>query len=344
MKIVSNYHPIAESEVLKMKTIEEKLEELKVIPVVKLDRAEDGVPLAKALIDGDIPAAEITFRTACARDAIEAISKRFPDMLVGAGTVLNKEQADAAIRAGAKFIVSPGFDASVVRFCQEKGIPILPGCVTATEVQQAIALGLKTLKFFPAEQAGGLKTIKALSAPFPQIRWMPTGGIGLKNLMEYLAFPKIIACGGSYLANNADIDAGNWEGITELCRQTVSLVHGGTKQDFGFEVLHIGFNQANEAEAEKSADILKSLFGFGKRETPISVFSTDRIEIMKKQGAGKLGHVAIGTNNAAGAKKYLEGKGIQFDESTASYLPDGKLKLIYLKSEIAGFAFHLLQK
>ncbi len=272
-----------------MKTIEERLEELKVIPVVKLDRAEDGVPLAKALIDGGIPAAEITFRTACARDAIEAIAKQFPDMFVGAGTVLNTEQADAAIRAGAKFIVSPGLDVSVVRFCQEKGVPVLPGCVTATEVQQAIALGLKTLKFFPAEQAGGLKTIKALSAPFPQIRWMPTGGISLKNLRDYLAFPKIIACGGSYLAKNSDIDAGNWEGITELCRQTVNLVRNGSEQDFGFEVLHVGFNQENEAEAEKSADTLKNLFGFGKRETPISVFSTDRIEIMKKQGAGKTG-------------------------------------------------------
>lgn len=327
-----------------MKAIEERLEELKVIPVVKLDRAEDGVPLAKALIDGGIPAAEITFRTECAREAIETVSRRFPEMFVGAGTVLNTEQADAAIRAGAKFIVSPGFDPSIVRFCQGRGVPILPGCVTATEVQQAISLGLKILKFFPAEQAGGLKVIKALSAPFPQIKWMPTGGISLKNLKEYLDFPKIIACGGSYLAKNADIDAGNWDGITELCHQTVALVHGGGEQDFGFEVLHVGFNQESEEEAEKSAETLKNLFDFGKRETPISIFSTDRIEIMKKQGAGRLGHVAIGANDAAVAKKYLEDKGVEFDETTASYLPDGRLKLIYLRDEIAGFAFHLIQK
>ena len=327
-----------------MKTIEEQLEELKIVPVVKLDRAEDGVPLAKALIDGGIPAAEITFRTACAREAIEAVAKRFPDMLVGAGTVLNTEQADAAIRAGAKFIVSPGFDASVVRFCQEKGVPVLPGCVTATEVQQAIALGLKILKFFPAEQAGGLKTIKALSAPFSQIKWMPTGGISLNNLMDYLAFPKIIACGGSYLVKSADIDSGNWEKITDLCRQTVRLIHGTADRDFGFEVLHVGFNQENETEAEQSAETLKKLFGFEKRETPLSVFSSNQIEIMKKKGAGRLGHIAIGTNDASAAKKYLESKGVKFDDSTASYLPDGRLKLIYLKDEIAGFAFHLLQK
>ncbi len=327
-----------------MKAIEERLEELKVLPVVKLDRAEDGVPLAKALIEGGIPAAEITFRTACAKDAIEAVSKKFPDMFVGAGTVLNTEQADAAIRAGAKFIVSPGLDVSVVRFCQEKGVPVFPGCVTATEVQQAISLGLKTLKFFPSEQAGGLKAIKALSAPFPQIRWMPTGGVGLDNIKEYLAFPKIIACGGSYLAKNTDIDAGNWEGITALCRRTVALIRGEAERDLGFEVLHVGFNLENEAEAEKCAETLKNLFGFGKRETPISVFSTDRIEIMKKRGAGTLGHIAVGANDAAAAKKYLEGKGIEFDETTASYLPDGRLKLIYMKGEIAGFAFHLLQK
>lgn len=210
-----------------MKTIEEQLAELKIVPVVKLDRTEDAIPLAKALIAGGIPAAEITFRTACARQAIHDTLQQFPDMLVGAGTVINTEQAEAAIQAGAKFIVSPGFDATVVQFCQKKRVPVLPGCVTASEAQQAIALGLKVLKFFPAEQSGGLKAIKALSAPFSQIKWMPTGGINLNNLKDYLAFNKIIACGGSYMVSGADIDAGNWDKITELCRQTIRLIHGG---------------------------------------------------------------------------------------------------------------------
>lgn len=327
-----------------MSTIEERLEELRVLPVVKLERAEDAVPLAKALTAGGIPAAEITFRTACAEEAIKTISTRFPDLLVGAGTVLSRGQADAAIRAGAKFIVSPGLDVSVVRFCQEEGVPVFPGCATATEVQQAIALGLTTLKFFPAESSGGLRTIKALSAPFPQIRWMPTGGIGLGNLKEYLAFPKVVACGGSYLVRGADIAAGNWEAVTELCRRTVAVVRGAETESFGFEVMHVGFNQKSAAEAKQSAEMLRTLFGFGPMETPVSIFSTDRIEIMKQRGAGTLGHVAIGTNDAAGAKKYLESRGFEFDDSSATYFPDGRLKLVYLKQEIAGFAFHLLQK
>lgn len=208
------------------KTMEEQLKELKIVPVVKLERVEYALPLAKALTDGGIPAAEITFRTSCAQQAIREITEHFPAMLVGAGTVLTPEQADAAIQAGAKFIVSPGLDVSVVRFCQKKSVPVLPGCVTASEVQQAIALGLTVLKFFPAEQAGGLKTIKALSAPFPQIQWMPTGGIHLDNLKDYLAFPKIIACGGSYLAKDEDMKAGSWDKITEVCRRTVRLIAG----------------------------------------------------------------------------------------------------------------------
>lgn len=331
---------------MKLENFEAQLEKLKIIPVVKLDKAEDAVPLAGALIAGGIPAAEITFRTSCARDAIEAAANRFPEMLVGAGTVLNIEQADAAIKAGAKFIVSPGLDESVVRFCQEKKVPVLPGCVTATEVQKAISLGLKTLKFFPAEQSGGLRAIKALSAPFTQIRWMPTGGVGLNNLMDYLAFPKIIACGGSYLAKDADIASGNWKKIEETCRDTVNLIHGKNeaKKDLGFEVMHVGINSADAKEAEKTAETLKNLFGFAANETSASYFSSSKIEIMKKQGFGRLGHVAIGTNDAVAAKTYLQSKGIAFNESTAAYLPDGRLKLIYLKDDIAGFAFHLIQK
>jgi 2-dehydro-3-deoxyphosphogluconate aldolase/(4S)-4-hydroxy-2-oxoglutarate aldolase len=325
-------------------SVEERLKELKILPVVKLERVEDAVPLAKALRDGGIPAAEITFRTACAEDVIRAITDRFPDMLVGAGTVLSRGQADAAIRAGAKFIVSPGLDVSVIRFCQEKVVPVFPGCVTATEVQQALALGLKTLKFFPAEPSGGLRVIKALSEPFPQVQWMPTGGIGLENLKEYLAFPKIIACGGSYLVPEKDIASGNWEEVTDLCRRTVAVIRGAEEENFGFEVMHVGFNQENAVEARQNADLLKTLFGFGSRETPISFFSTERIEIMKKRGAGTLGHIAIGTNDIVTAKKFLESRGVEFDDSTADYFPDGRLKLIYLKKEIAGFAFHLVQK
>ena len=211
-----------------MKTITEKISELKIIPVVKLENAEDAVPLASALIEGGIPAAEITFRTARAEESIRAISAEFPNMLVGAGTVLSRTQAETAVNAGAKFIVSPGYDPETVRWCLDKGVAIFPGCVTASEVQRAIAAGLTVLKFFPAEQSGGLKTIKALSAPFGQIRWMPTGGINFSNLMDYLAFPKIIACGGSYMVNSEDVRAKNWGKISEICRKTIALIRSGS--------------------------------------------------------------------------------------------------------------------
>ena len=207
-----------------MKNLLEQLSSLKLIPVVKLDRAADAVPLAKALIEGGLPAAEITFRTPCAAETIAAITAAYPDMLVGAGTVLTPEQADAAVAAGASFIVSPGFNPATVRHCLDKGYPIFPGCTTAGEVEQALAMGLTVLKFFPAEQSGGLAKIKALAAPFPQVRWMPTGGIGLGNLKSYLAFPKIIACGGSFMVNEADIQAGDWAKISAVSAQAVALL------------------------------------------------------------------------------------------------------------------------
>jgi 2-dehydro-3-deoxygluconokinase len=207
-----------------MKTITDRMAELKVIPVVTLEDPEDAVPLAEALVAGGIPAAEVTFRTESAFQSIQAISKAFPEMLVGAGTVLTPGQVDSAVDAGAKFIVSPGLNPETVRYCQKIGIPIFPGCVTASEVQKAIELGLNVLKFFPAEQSGGLGALKALSAPFPQIRWMPTGGINLNNIGSYLGFPKILACGGSYMVGKADIKAKNWDKITELCRQTIRLI------------------------------------------------------------------------------------------------------------------------
>lgn len=209
-----------------MKDLLETLSQIKIIPVIKLDLEQDAVPLASALIKGGIPAAEITFRTPCAAAAIAAVAAAYPTMLVGAGTVLTSAQADAAMAAGAKFLVSPGFNPRTVQHCQDKGYPILPGCTTAGEVERAIEMGLSTLKFFPAEQSGGLAKIKALSAPFGHIRWMPTGGISMANLKSYLAFPKIIACGGSFMVSDEDIKAGNWDKITAACRKTVQLING----------------------------------------------------------------------------------------------------------------------
>ncbi len=208
-----------------MKSILEYLKEIKIVPVVKLNCLEDAIPVAEALCNGKIPIAEITFRTACAGEAIKEIIRKFPDMLVGAGTVLSIEEAKAAIGDGAKFIVAPGFNVSVVRLCQKNNIPVIPGCATASEVQKALSMGLNLLKFFPAEQMGGIKTIRALSAPFPQVMWMPTGGISLENLREYLSFPKVIACGGSYMVKDEYLKAKNWTKITTICQLTNDIIH-----------------------------------------------------------------------------------------------------------------------
>ena len=186
-----------------MKTIDERFEEIRIVPVVKLEKAEDAKDLAGALVRGGIPCAEVTFRTDAAAEAIRRMSESYPDMLVGAGTVLKTEQVDAAIEAGAKFIVSPGLNPKIVRYCQEKGIPVYPGVATASEIEQALELGLSVVKFFPAEVNGGVKAIKALSAPYFQLRFMPTGGISQENIGSYLSCPQVIACGGSWMVKES---------------------------------------------------------------------------------------------------------------------------------------------
>lgn len=205
--------------------MEEKIAELKVVPVVVLEDAKDAAPLAKALFEGGLPCAEVTFRTAAAKDSIKAMTDAYPDMLVGAGTVLTTEQVDSAVEAGAKFIVSPGFDPEIVDYCLEKEIPVFPGCITPSEVAQAVKRGLRVVKFFPAEQFGGIATIKALSAPYVGLKFMPTGGISAKNLKEYLACKPIVACGGSWMVKKDMIEAGEFDKICELTKEAVALAN-----------------------------------------------------------------------------------------------------------------------
>ncbi|MBQ4130855.1 MAG: bifunctional 4-hydroxy-2-oxoglutarate aldolase/2-dehydro-3-deoxy-phosphogluconate aldolase [Clostridia bacterium] len=208
-----------------MDSIFEKISSIGVVPVIKLNNPEkDAAGLAKALCDGGVPVAEVTFRAAGAAKAIKLMSEAQPDMLVGAGTVMCEAQVDEAIEAGAKFIVSPGLDIELVKYCQQKGIAVFPGCTTPTDYHAAYRLGLKVVKFFPAEQSGGLAKIKAMAAPFPMFKVMPTGGISLKNLGEYLACPTICACGGSYMVTADLIDNQKWDEITELCKESVKIV------------------------------------------------------------------------------------------------------------------------
>ncbi|MBQ4117378.1 MAG: bifunctional 4-hydroxy-2-oxoglutarate aldolase/2-dehydro-3-deoxy-phosphogluconate aldolase [Oscillospiraceae bacterium] len=208
-----------------MSDINQKISEIGVVPVIKLNNPErDAANLAKALCEGGVPVAEVTFRAAGADIAIRLMREACPDMLVGAGTVFTTEQVDKAISAGAQFVVTPGFDPELVAYCQSKDLPIYPGCTTPTDYHAALKFGLKVLKFFPAEQSGGLAKIKAMSAPFPMFKVMPTGGISLKNLKDYLSCPVICACGGSYMVTADLIDNNKWEEITELCKKSVEIV------------------------------------------------------------------------------------------------------------------------
>lgn len=203
--------------------MQEQLQKFGVVPVVVLNDAKDALPLAKALVEGGLPCAEVTFRTEAAEESIRQMAAEYPRMLVGAGTVLTTEQVDRAVNAGAKFIVSPGFDPEIVDYCLSKEIPIFPGCVTPSEVAQAVKRGLKVVKFFPAEQYGGVATIKALAAPYTMVRFMPTGGVSAKNLKDYLSCDKIIACGGSWMVKGDMIKAGEFDKICEMTKEAVAL-------------------------------------------------------------------------------------------------------------------------
>ena len=207
-----------------MSTIFEKFSKIGIIPVVVLEDAKDAEPLGKALMEGGLPCAEVTFRTAAAEEAIKIMTEKFPDMLVGAGTVLTTEQADRAIAAGAKFIVSPGLNPDVVAHCVKKGIPVTPGTCTPTDVEKALTFGLDVVKFFPAEPAGGLDFIKAIAAPYVGVKFMPTGGINANNVRDYLKYDRIIACGGSWMVKGDLSKAGNFEKIKELTAEAAGIV------------------------------------------------------------------------------------------------------------------------
>lgn len=243
---------------------------------------------------------------------------------------------NAAVKEGAKFIVSPGFDTEIVNYCLEKEIPIFPGCVTPSEVAQAVKRGLKVVKFFPAEPAGGVAMIKAMAAPYNQLRFMPAGGIGTQNLKDYLGFDKIICCGGSWMVPGDAVKAKDWDRIRTLTASAVQLM-------LGLEIAHVGINSADEAEAMDTATKLCKLLGWTMKVGNSSIFAGTGIEVMKSPFRGAKGHIGIRTNFIVRAKAYLERQGFEFDESSAN-VKDGQLKAIYLKDEIAGFAIHLVQK
>ncbi len=319
-----------------MNDVLKKISNLGIIPVIKIEDAKDAVPLAQALVSGGLPVAEITFRTAAAEEAIRNVTSALPDILAGAGTVLSIEQVKRAVGAGAKFIVSPGFNPSVVEYCVKENIPITPGCSNPSDIEMALGFGLDVVKFFPAEASGGLKTLKAISAPYGMIQFIPTGGISTDNLNDYLAFNKILACGGSWMVKDDLIKKGNFDEITRLTREAVNLM-------LGFDLAHIGINTANEKESLEVTKRYSDIFNLSLKEGNSSNFAGTGIEVSKSMGLGRNGHIAIKTNNIGRAIAYLQRNGVEIDMDSAK-TSGGAMIAVYLKEEIGGFAVHLLQK
>ncbi len=313
-----------------------EISKIGIVPVVVLEDADKAVGVAKALQKGGINCAEVTFRTAAAEESIKNIAHACSDMLLGAGTVLSIEQVDRAVAAGAKFIVTPGYNPSVVDYCVSKEIPVVPGCMDTNAIEMALEAGLDTVKFFPAEAAGGLKMMKALAGPYTNLKFIPTGGINKDNLCDYLAFKKIIACGGSWMVKGDLVNNDRFDEIERITAEAVDKM-------LNFRVVHIGINNDDEAEANAQVRKLNELFGFKSDVKSASTFASDAIEVCRKRFLGLHGHIAIGTGNVKRAVYYLEKKGVEFDFSTAKYKGE-RLTSVYLTDCIGGFAIHLVEK
>ena len=320
-----------------MNPIVERVYEIGIIPVIAFNSVDEAVPLCKALVAGGLPAAEVTFRTACAEDCIKKIHEEVPEMLLGAGTVLTIDQADRAMAAGASFIVSPGFDPNVTKHVIEKGSIMMPGTCSPGEMQQAMNLGCEAIKFFPAEANGGVAMLKNIGGALKTAKWMCTGGINAKNVNDYLAYDQIFAVGGTWMCKSDKIKAGAWDEITAMCKEAVDTM-------LGLELGHIGINSADEAEAAKTAETLGALLNMAVKPGNSSIFvGKKEFEIMKKPGRGTHGHIAIKTNNVDRAIYHLGLRGVKFDMDS-KVVKNGKTTAIYMADEIAGFAIHLVQK
>jgi 2-dehydro-3-deoxyphosphogluconate aldolase/(4S)-4-hydroxy-2-oxoglutarate aldolase len=306
------------------------------VPVVVLENADDAIPAAEALLAGGLDIMEITMRTKAALECIKKVKEKFPDMLVGAGTVRSVEQAEAAVKAGAEFVVTPGFEETVVKWCVDRGIAVTPGCVTPTEIEFADKYGLDVLKFFPANVYGGVEALKALNGPYRTKKFIPTGGIDQTNLKDFADKEYVFAVGGGFLCSPTAVAAKTFVKITDAVKQAIGIL-------LGFELAHIGINTPDEQSAMSAALMFDKAFGLGIKEGESSNFTGSIIEVNKKIGLGQHGHIAIRTNNITRAIYYLGKRGFEVDMSTAKE-KNGKIIAVYLKEQVSGFAMHLLQK
>ena len=313
-----------------MNPIVEKVYQIGIIPVIAFNSVDEALPLCKALADGGLPAAEVTFRTACAEECIRKIHEEMPEMLLGAGTVLTTEQADRAMAAGASFIVAPGFDPEVCKHVIDKGGIMMPGTCSAGEMQQAMNMGCEALKFFPAEANGGVGMLKNIGAALKSARWMCTGGVNAKNVNDYLGYDQIFAVGGTWMCKSDVIKAGDWAKITAQSKEAVDTM-------LGLKLMHIGINTENEEEAMKLANLIGSLLNMKVAPGNSSIFVGNKeFEIMKKVGRGTNGHIAIGCNNVDRAIYHLSQRGAKFDLDS-KVVKNGKTIACYFADEIGGF-------
>ncbi|MDD5018339.1 MAG: bifunctional 4-hydroxy-2-oxoglutarate aldolase/2-dehydro-3-deoxy-phosphogluconate aldolase [Eubacteriales bacterium] len=320
-----------------MSNVMEKIGQMGLVPVVVIENEDDALDAAKAMMDGGLPIMEITLRTAAGIPSIRKIKQAYPEILLGAGTVLNVESAIQAVEAGAEFIVSPGFNDGLVKWCIDNGIAVTPGCVTPTEIEHAQSFGLNILKFFPANVYGGIDGCKALHGPYGMVRFIPTGGISTANLADYADKEFIHAAGGGWLCKTEYIKAGRFDAITKNVVESINIL-------LGFELAHIGINQDTAENSLKVTKQFAEAFGFVPKEGSSSNFAGMGIEVNKEKGPGNMGHIAIRTNSIERAVYYLSEKGFAVDWSTRKG-PQGKRPAaVYLKDEFGGFAIHLLQK
>lgn len=308
------------------------------VPVVALHDAAKAVGLANALTRGGIPVVEVTYRTPEASACIRAIRQNCPGVIVGAGTILSEDQVRQAIDSGAMFIVSPGYNDEVVSYCCRHDIPMIPGVSNATEIQKGVAEGLKILKLFPAEPLGGIAAINFLAAPFPGIQFLPAGGILMNNLAAYLSNDNVFACAGGFVARAGMIQAEDWDGITEMCRQAVETI-------LGFEFAHVGVNCGTAENARTCAGRLEDLFGLQGREGNSSIFAANAfVEIMKKPFYGENGHLGFYTNSVERALFQLKRQGCKILDDSIRYDSKGHMQSAYLSESLNGFAVHIVRR
>ncbi len=314
-----------------------RIHECGILPVIAVNRAEQALPLAQACVETGLDALEITFRTECAPEALRLIREKYPEMLLGAGTVLTTQQAEEAIGIGVDFLVTPGFNPEVVRYAVEKGFPIVPGISTASEIEQAMGLGLETVKFFPAEQSGGVGALKAFAGPYKKLSFVPTGGMTFDNFTAYTALDNVAAIGGSFMISKKHIADMDVEAMKQDIRSVVDRL-------LNLHLTHIGINCGDEKEALEIAGLLETFLGMTYKVGNSSIFSGKKeFELMKKPGRGDKGHIAIAVSDIDRGMHYLKKRGVEFEEESL-VVKDGKKTAVYFAKQIGGFAFHLMKE